>query len=660
MTKQAPTSLLRNRNFILLWCAYAVSAAGDHLSEMAILKTQNALSENVDITPLTARMAFMFFLPFLFLSTPFGLLADRFSRRGLMVTADAARCAIMLGFAWFLSITSGLPNWGPFLPLALLGTFAALFSPARSALLPTLIDERQLVRANGLISGLGIIATMASVALSGYLADHYEPYVSFRLDAATYALSGVLLLAIRPPRQEAPTAHGSFASAVREVGDGFRYAAAHKHVRELLIVVSLIWFCGPLVNSVIPAIVRDVYGGTYTDISGFRLMLALGFVVGSIIVSVLGRALREEIAITWGLLGISLAIGLFALSVFLPLSSGSAGTLGKFAILLAGLCAVAVMAGFNSLLQRTVANRFRGRVFGLKDLCATGSLLLASGLLAVPNWQNVDRWVGYILAAVAVCMLLAALGSLRIRLRRGAFGPMVTFLSNLAEFVCKAWYRFERIGPPTVPHHGPVIIAANHVSAPDPLFIAISVRYRLVSFMVAAEYTNWPIVGPVVRLTKCIPVRRGSRDVSSTKAALKHLKSGDALTIFIEGGIDPPDKPRRPRDGVAMLAIRAKATVIPAFISGAKYHDSVIKGLLSRHNVRVRFGPPVDLSDLASNDPGRRDMREATARIYRAILALAPEGTAPPVDWKYLDTKANGAITDDEPSGDRSSGDDDA
>ena len=54
--------LLRNRNFVFLWCAYAISAVGDHLSELAVLKTQNALSADVDITPLTARITFMFFI----------------------------------------------------------------------------------------------------------------------------------------------------------------------------------------------------------------------------------------------------------------------------------------------------------------------------------------------------------------------------------------------------------------------------------------------------------------------------------------------------------------------------------------------------------------------------------------------------------------------
>ena len=55
----------------------------------------------------------------------------------------------------------------------IVGIFAALFSPARAALLPTLIKDDQLVRANAMISGLGVIATMIAVAIGGKLADLY-------------------------------------------------------------------------------------------------------------------------------------------------------------------------------------------------------------------------------------------------------------------------------------------------------------------------------------------------------------------------------------------------------------------------------------------------------------------------------------------------------
>ena len=135
--------LLRNRDFVLLWCAYGISAMGDHLSEMAILKTQNALSPGVDITPLSARMTFMFFVPFFLLATIAGTLADRLPRRLIMIGADVARCAVMFAFVYLIGWTRSWGTWGPFVPLLFVGIFAAIFSPARSAMLPTLIRPDQ-------------------------------------------------------------------------------------------------------------------------------------------------------------------------------------------------------------------------------------------------------------------------------------------------------------------------------------------------------------------------------------------------------------------------------------------------------------------------------------------------------------------------------------
>jgi len=615
--------LISNANFVLLWCAYGISAFGDHLSEMAILKTQHALSADVDITPLNARMSFMFFLPFFLLAPLTGLLADRFPRRALMVTADVVRCVIVFFLAALIGWTQSWGSWGPFVPLVLVGVFAAVFSPARSALVPTLIRPDQLVRANGMISGLGIIATMGAALLSGYLADHYHENVSFRADAATFALSAALLLALRPPRL-----HDEQESELRrplaDLAAGFRYVRNHRHVFELMIVASLVWFCGPLVNSVIPAIVRDVYHGSYQDMSGYRAFLGLGFICGAAIVSILGDALRESLTITWGFFGIAVGVGIFASSVYLSYEPGTLYVIGAVGVVTAGVFAVAVMASFNSLLQRTVADRYRGRIFGVKDLCCTGALLVATGLLGVPQWTRVDRWVGPILLAVAAVMAGAGFVTLRIRLKRGPHGPLLNFLENLNEFVCKFWWRLRRDGRAGVPHTGSVIVTANHVSAVDPLLISAATKYRVISFMIAAEYAGWPIISTVVRAAECIPVKRGTRQTSATKQALAYLKEGRAVGIFIEGGIAPRGEKYKPKDGVAMMALRTGARVIPAYISGMTYHESIVWGLLSRHHARVSFGPPVDLSEFAGAGGDREIVRAATQKIYAAIQALAP------------------------------------
>ncbi|MFQ5414670.1 MAG: MFS transporter [Phycisphaerae bacterium] len=629
--------LLRNRNFVLLWCAYGVSAMGDHLAEMAILKTQHGLDPDVDVTPLDARMTFMFFVPFFLLGPAAGLLADRLPRRALMITADVVRCVVLFFLARMIAAMPSWGGWGFSTPLLLVGVFAAVFSPARAALLPTIIRRDQLVSANGMIAGLGIVATMIAIGIGGKLADTYDAHVAFWTDAATFLLSATLLLGLTPPRQHRPgvtlRALGASASPVAgtplaDLLRGFRYVRTHRRVIELLSISVLVWFCGPLVKSVIPAIVRDVYDkSSYADMSYYRVYLGVGIIIGAIIISILGDALRSQIAITWGLVGISAGIAVFAASVFLPFAPATLYAIGAVGVMTAGVFAAATMAGLNTLLQRIVPDRYRGRVFGVRDLATTAALLLATGAIGVPRWTNVDAWVGYILAGVAVIMGAAGFITLRVRLRRGVGGTALTWAVNTTEFVAKFWWRLRRVGPATVPHEGAAIITANHTCSADPLFLHAAVTYRPIAFLVAVEYTTWPVFRFFMGLVECIPVHRDNRDTAAMKRALRHLRDGKAVGIFIEGRMVPPGETAHPKDGVAMLALRTGAAVIPAHISGVTYRPSIVRGLLGRHHARVHFGPPVDLDAFRTGRKAdRATLRAATRRIYAAIQDLAPPG----------------------------------
>ena len=97
------------------------------------------------------------------------------------------------------------------------------------------------------------------------------------------------------------------------------------------------------------------------------------------------------------------------------------------------------------------------------------------------------------------------------------------------------------------------------------------------------------------------------------------------MGIFIEGGIPDPGQTPQPKDGVAMMALKTGATVVPAYISGMKLHQTLLRGLFSRQNARVRLGAPVNLDEFRSGDASRDTIRAATAKIYAAVLALAPE-----------------------------------
>ena len=194
----------------------------------------------------------------------------------------------------------------------------------------------------------------------------------------------------------------------------------------------------------------------------------------------------------------------------------------------------------------------------------------------------------------------------------------------LNKLLAIVWYRLRREGPCTVPRTGPVIVVANHTSSADPLVVIAAASHRRIpSYMVAKEFSKVPFFHYFTDLIDCIPVRRDGQDVEATKAAIRHLRAGGALGIFIEGRIPAPGEVAEPKDGPAMLALRTGATVIPAHIRGMKRSNSVAWSFFQRHRARVRFGPPVDLSPFAAGRD-RSAVHGATRKIHAAIQSLAP------------------------------------
>lgn len=616
---RAPAGLFSNRGFLLLWAAYGISAAGDHIAEMAVLKALNAMGDP-NATGLTAMLTFMFFVPF-FVFGPFnGILADRLPRRGIMIAADLFRALIFFQFSFLLAFFADWGRFGHFMPFLMVGMFAALFSPARSALLPSLIRPDHLVRANAMISGLGVIASMAATLIGGYLADWYAPQITFNINALTFIGSACCLVFIHsPPGAPRPTtSEGGLAS----LAAGVRYVREHRRVAQLIGVVVVVWLVGPTVVSSLPAIVRDAYQQTsYRQITLFRAFFGLGMVSGSLILTGLGSSLRSEIAITYSLFGVGTALVLMTTSVLAPIGTDVRYVLGGAAVMMAGIFGAGIMASYNALLQRIVPNRMRGRVFGLADLCSMGGLLLATGLLGIPNWPGLDRWVGWILLGTAMIPLWAGVVSLRTRLTHGQFSPRINFWWNATEFYCTWWFRLKREGICRIPTEGPVIVVANHTCPIDPLLLVAACRHRVLSFMVAREFSN-PVIGRgLIRMLECIPVNRDGHDAAATRAALRHLKDGKALAVFIEGKIAKPGEVLEPKDGPALLALRTGAIVVPAFISGTIYTEGILQSFLVRHKARVRWGKPVDVREIAAG----RDDKETVHEISRMLMSKIRE-----------------------------------
>jgi 1-acyl-sn-glycerol-3-phosphate acyltransferase len=209
-------------------------------------------------------------------------------------------------------------------------------------------------------------------------------------------------------------------------------------------------------------------------------------------------------------------------------------------------------------------------------------------------------------------------------------------LQDIARVVIPVFCRLQVTGE--VHLKGPAILACNHISNFDPFCLAPATRRVGVSprIMATGGLFRAPVVGPVMRACGHIPVDRGRVTIANAVPdAVAALQTGSVICIYPEGriGLDPGLWPERMKTGLARLALATGVPVVPVAIWGSHeviaYHGrsamtrTLISSIWRRPTVKVRFGAPVDLSDLQAGTIGHAQI--ANDRIMDALVAeLAP------------------------------------
>lgn len=613
-----PGLVIRNRNFVLLWLAYGISAIGDHLSELALLRECGGLGRD-DTTRVQALMQFGFFLPFVLIGPFAGWWADRFNRKWTMFASDLLRAAIMLSLVWLVPVMrdAGFGDATAVVPLVFTGFFAAFFSPARQALLPTLVRTNQLVRANAMISALGTIGTILSAVLAGVIVKHLGTNWNYSLDSVTFLVSALLVASIALSRARTVPQHRPV-GMLQPLRDGFRYVRTHKRVLQLILLGTVFWAAAGSVTAMIPALVRDVFGGDIQDAGIYRGLVGIGLAVGAALMTLFGAAVSIPLAVLATVFGGSFWVLALAATVQFKLGSVASG----ISLFMIGFHGAGLLVTIMASIQRFVPNAKRGRVFGVSDMFTMGAMVAASGALGIPKIPNLDRYIPAIMLATSFGLFAAGCVSWWIYRKNETYGPFLELVRRFSNFIARFWWRLERIGPCTVPVEGPVLVAANHSSGVDPLLIIATSPNRVPGFVVEKKYMRVPIAGAIMRGVDCIPVDRENPESSALKRVLEKLANGDCVGIFPQGQIENPAEDAEARVGVGMIALRAGCPVIPVNISGTKYTKGVLAAFFKRHRARVRYGQPVDLADLIPNAKDREAQEAATARIMRSIAEL--------------------------------------
>lgn len=154
---------------------------------------------------------------------------------------------------------------------------------------------------------------------------------------------------------------------------------------------------------------------------------------------------------------------------------------------------------------------------------------------------------------------------------------LYNFILKILTLYSKIFYKYEVIGAENIPPEGNIILASNHKSNLDPVFIASAVKNRKIASIGKKELFNNKLLAAILNKMYVIPIDRDNPSISTIKTILKKIKEGFVIGIFPEGTRIKGNGFGEAKAGLALFAIKGKADVIPiSIISNYKIFNKVI------------------------------------------------------------------------------------
>lgn len=228
---------------------------------------------------------------------------------------------------------------------------------------------------------------------------------------------------------------------------------------------------------------------------------------------------------------------------------------------------------------------------------------------------------------------------------------MYRVVAGILRPVLRSLMRYEVTGLEHIPRSGGFIVAPNHVSHIDP-FPWAHVLYNQGCppvFLAKSSLFETPVVRSVMRHTNQVRVDRETATAArSIGPAIRAIEAGACLAVYPEGSLtrDPEMWPMRGKTGAARLALHAGCPVIPIAQWGPQdlLAPYARRPTPARHRtlVRIRFGPPVELSDLRSDPVTREAIHTGTDRIMQALTHELEQLRGERAPAERFDPKAHG------------------
>ncbi len=503
-----------------LWTQF-LGAFNDNLYKMVVsLVAVNMATGSDGGSGYLSLVGIIFMLPFLLCSGYAGYIADVYSKRTILVITTVFEIVVMgLGF---LATFSGRIEWllGVLFLMALQSTF---FSPAKYGILPEMLPDKDLSRANGLLEMSTFLAIILGTSVGGMLFTRWQGHLHLiSLILLGIAIIGTLssLGIVRVPPSGAQK--GFRLNPWTEITRGILRLYRERTLWLTALGIAYFWFLGALLQMDLLLLGKEVLKINESWLGILLTALVFGIGMGSIVA---GRLAGDKVELGLVPLG-ALGIGGFSLLFFfaVPVYSLVAIALGCL-----GFFGGVFIVPLNALLQQKSGREEKGQVIATTNVFTTIGILLASGVL----------WILHDLGQFSANQIILIAGVFTL-------GATIYVLWLLPDFLIRfiLWilthslYRIRIIGQEHVPFRGPALLVCNHLSYVDGFLVGACVQ-RFIRFMVYERFYENKLCNWLFRLMKAIPVANHPRKaiITSIERAREELRQGHVVCIFAEGAI---------------------------------------------------------------------------------------------------------------------------
>ena len=622
-----------------LWTQF-LGAFNDNLFKIVVSMLAVHAASGANAGRQLSLVGIVFILPFLLFSGYAGQLADVYSkRRVLVVTKSLEVVAAALGLAAFASGRLELT----YAVLFLIAVQATFFSPAKYGILPEILPDRDLSRANGLLEMSTFVAIVAGTAIGSFLFDTLADRLwAIGVIVLAVAIVGTAL-SLRIPAVPAASPGTPIAgNPFREIVAGVARLRESRVLSLTVAGLSYFWFLGALLQLVMILFGTEVMGLTDTWTGILTTFAAIGIAAGSLAA---GRLSGDKVEL--GLVPIgSLGMGGFAI---LLATATHSFALAAFSLTMVGFFGGLFAVPLNALLQQKSGDAEKGRLMATNNFLNMAAIVGASAVL----------WISRDVAGLSADRIVLVFGVLTVV-------ASIYVLSVVPEFLVRfcLWllthtiYRIRIVGQEHVPARGPALLVCNHLSHVDGALVGACIQ-RFVRFLVYKPYYEHWAVNPLLRMLHAIPVAGGREAMAAIETARRELQNGHVVCIFAEGAISRTGNLLPFKRGLERIVDGLDVPIVPVYLD--RVWGSVFSYKGGRflwkwparlpYPVTVAFGAPLPSTTPAAEvrvalmtagayaTSLRRDSREALDRAFIASakrrwggFCMADSGT-PALSW---------------------------